>query len=186
MSVALRTELSPAWAVRYTMLAGVCAARALEERTGHPFLIKWVNDLYLSGRKVAGILTEGALDPSGQTLRYAVVGIGINLAEVAFPPELAPIATSVEGALGVRLSARELGEAIGRMLLATDPTAPTVLAEYRARSFLLGRAVRVTGADGCLEAVAESVAEDGSLVVRLPDGARRTVVAGDVSVRERA
>lgn len=75
-SLLLRPKM-PIRPAALTCLAAVAAAETVRSY-GKDCRIKWVNDLYLDGKKVAGILTEGALDQSGQ-LRYAIVGIGFDL-----------------------------------------------------------------------------------------------------------
>ena len=77
-----------------TTAAAVAVAEAIDQLTGQQAKIKWVNDVYLRGRKVCGILTEAAVDFESSGLHYAILGIGINLRapEGGFPPEIAGVA----------------------------------------------------------------------------------------------
>ena len=84
MSILLRPRLPLEKATLITAAAAVAVAEAAEELTGLDFSIKWVNDVYRNGRKIAGILTEGGVCASGD-LAYAVLGIGLNV----LPPETA-------------------------------------------------------------------------------------------------
>ena len=88
-SLVLRPAFSAAESSLITTCAAVAAAGAMEEISGHPTQIKWVNDIYTAGRKVCGILTEAAIDMESGGLQYAVLGIGINLLkpENDFPEE---------------------------------------------------------------------------------------------------
>ena len=88
-----------------TCLAAVAACRAIESLCSLWVEIKWVNDLYLNGRKVAGILAEGVLAPDG-TLSAVVIGIGINVYGT-LPPELSTIATTLEREGVTRIGERE-------------------------------------------------------------------------------
>ena len=91
MSFLLRPAFSAQAALLLTTCAAVATALAIEEVTGVETQIKWVNDVFCRGKKVCGILTEGDVDLETGGMRYAVVGIGVNLYPPAggFPPELA-------------------------------------------------------------------------------------------------
>ena len=77
MSVLLRPDFSPDKALLITTAAAVSTAKAIEKHTGKTAFIKWVNDIFVDGKKVCGILTEGSV--ANGCLEYAVLGIGINL-----------------------------------------------------------------------------------------------------------
>ncbi len=78
MSLVLRPKISPQNTVFITVAAAVAAARAIESVSGKKCEIKWVNDIYINGKKVCGILTEGEFGATGE-LCFAILGIGINL-----------------------------------------------------------------------------------------------------------
>lgn len=167
-----------------TSCAAVATARAIERFAAFPVAIKWVNDLLIGGRKVCGILTEGDLDPRSGALRFAVLGIGINVAHAAFPPELQNIVTTLadEGCAVTR-------EALIAALLEEWETAYATidsgdfLTESRRRSAVLGRAVTVLRGTESFEAVAEDIGETGGLWVRRPGGERLCLCSGEVSLR---
>ncbi len=79
---------------RLTILSALAIVRALRETAGIHAEIKWPNDVVVNGRKICGILTE--MSSEGMDIKYAVVGIGINVAMTEFPEELADKATSVK------------------------------------------------------------------------------------------
>lgn len=165
-----------------TSCAAVAAARAIESLCPLSVGIKWVNDLYLHGRKVCGILAEAGFTAVG-TLDYAVLGFGINVALAALPPELASIATTLgnEGAAVEReaLAAALLNE--WERAYATLPTGD-FLAESRRRSVVLGRSVQVTRGDESFSAMAEAITDAGHLMVRTADGLTE-LLSGEVSLR---
>ncbi len=97
MSFLLRPTYSPQDCTLLTTMAAVSTAKAIERVTGQKPQIKWVNDIYLSGKKAGGILTRAHLSKDGRQIEWAVVGIGINVSEPegGFPAELTQIATTL-------------------------------------------------------------------------------------------
>ena len=98
MSLLLRPEnYSAKQAVRLTTMAAVAVCEAIEKISGEDAGIKWVNDIYVRGRKVCGILTEASFSLESGMLDYAVLGIGMNVYEPegGFPEELADVAGAV-------------------------------------------------------------------------------------------
>lgn len=163
-----------------TCCAAVAAARAIESLCDAKIDIKWVNDLYLEGRKVAGILAEGVLAPDG-ALSAVVLGIGINVGEMTFPDELQPIATSL-GNEGFALTREDLAAAFLNELTAVlaDPTA---MAEYCRRNLVLGRQITVVQGNRTYPAIAESITDEGYLVVCTDRNEIRTLSSGEVSAK---
>ncbi len=186
MSVLLR-PVDLADAGRITTYAAVAAARALEKQ-GVQVSVKWVNDLLSGGKKLCGILAEAGT--VGEDT-FAVIGIGVNLADSAFPEDLADIATSVEAQTGRIPDRDEVVADILRELAALTRGGlrdPSVMEEYRARCTLLGRAIRVHPLSGApFDATAVAVEDDGTLTVR-PDTPHNAPLvnlsSAEVSVRE--
>ena len=174
----LSTLVSPADAV--TCRAAVAAARAIESLCAAPIDVKWVNDLYVNGRKVAGILAEGVFAPDG-TLAAVVLGIGINVGETAFPADLQSIATSL-GNEGYCLTREDVAAAFLNAL-PTALTDPAAMAEYRRRNLVVGRQVTVWQGNTTYTATAEDITDRGYLTVRTADGQVHTLSSGEVSVR---
>jgi BirA family biotin operon repressor/biotin-[acetyl-CoA-carboxylase] ligase len=174
MSVILR-DLGAAQA-HLPLAAALAACEASELSVPHIHCtIKWPNDVWLDGRKLAGILVEGRPQDG-----WAVLGIGLNVATTAdeFPAELRENATSLA------VAAHEEGPpAIERVLanlLATLDTRlgdnpDTIVASWRERDALSGRTVRWSGGEG----TATGIDESGALVVATPSG-RVTLDAGEV------
>lgn len=187
-SVLLRPRAVPRHRLGWLpLLAGLSVVRAVRSLTSVDAALKWPNDVLLGPdrAKGAGLLAELADDGREPAV---VVGIGLNV--LTAPDQLPPGATSLR-AQGADASREELLVAILRGLLADeaswraaggDPDATGLRAGYRAACATLGARVRIElpGSEVALEAVAEDVDEDGRLVVRPPDGATRTVAAGDV------
>ncbi len=163
------------------LLVGLATADAIEEAgSGVEVKIKWPNDLWVGGRKVAGVLCES----SGAAV---VAGIGINmtLPEGGFPADLADLATSldVNGANAVMRSvlASKVITALKRRVAGMSAVLPgDALADLGRRDALVGRAIET---DQSGEGIARGIAEDGALILERPDGSRVSVVAGSVRLR---
>ena len=98
LSLLLRPkDCGPAQAVKFTTMAAVAACEAIEKVSHRSPQIKWVNDIYIDGKKVSGILTEASVSLENGSLEYVLLGIGINVypPEKGFPQELRETAGSV-------------------------------------------------------------------------------------------
>ncbi len=164
-----------------TCRAAVAAARAIESLCDAKIDVKWVNDLFLNGRKVAGILAEGVLAPDG-TLTAVVLGIGVNVGETTFPDALQSIATSL-GNEGYSLTREDLASAFLTGLTQTLCADISVMDEYRRRNLALGRQITVLRGSETYPATAEGITDDGHLVVRTADGTVQTLSSGEIRIR---
>jgi BirA family transcriptional regulator, biotin operon repressor / biotin---[acetyl-CoA-carboxylase] ligase len=183
--------LRPTWPLadwaRLTTWAGVAVARGMEAALpGCHAGIKWPNDIHLGGRKAVGILAESAAGPKG----WAIVGIGVNVNQTAFPEEIRNVATSLRLAAGAEAAPLDRNAVAGALLGQLDALYTVlerdftrIVVEAGARSVLLGRSVMVHDPAGPYEAQAEGLEADGGLRVRLPDGSVNVICTGEVSVR---
>jgi BirA family biotin operon repressor/biotin-[acetyl-CoA-carboxylase] ligase len=183
-SLLFRPSLAPRQVQRLTMICGLAVADAVEATTGLRVGLKWPNDVVQEGGKLGGILTEVGLE--GARVEYVVVGIGlnVNLDPARLPGKLLLPATSLSHLLGHEVDRLALLwallQAVERRYLALQAgESPQV--EWAARLVTLGHPVRVSLGDRLLAGVAEGVNADGALLVRLADGHRETILAGDVS-----
>ncbi|HKG12615.1 MAG TPA: biotin--[acetyl-CoA-carboxylase] ligase [Pyrinomonadaceae bacterium] len=168
-----------------TLAAAVAARDALKEACALQPDIKWPNDLLARGRKLCGILAETAEGAAG---RAVVLGVGINLTNRAFPPEILASATSVEEQTGRAPDPEQLLSTLTRQLarryeeLHARDGAHTILREWEARSsYAHDRRVRVALADEIFEGVTRGLEPDGALRVETDAGNTRIVRAGDVT-----
>jgi BirA family biotin operon repressor/biotin-[acetyl-CoA-carboxylase] ligase len=167
------------------MIASLAVARSIESATGLKTQIKWPNDIFVRGKKVAGILIESEL--KGEKLAYAIAGIGINVVlQTTRIREIAATATSLEAAAGRKISREgvimDLLREFERWYLELPDTKP-VFKAWRDRLITLGQKVKVMWNTETLEGTAESVDESGALLLRRADGALTKIVAGDVTLR---
>lgn len=184
-SLLLRPKLEAAKAVAVTGSAAVAVRRAVKRLCGKELAIKWVNDLYLNGKKVSGILTEAATNFETGFVDYLVVGIGINVSTTPeeFGPELSQIASSLypEGVSPVSRAA--IAAAVAGELYSMCPQFD-YLPEYRAACFVPGHWVTVQAAgQEPYTAKALDIDDNGCLVIELYNGTRKALGYGEVSIR---
>ncbi len=203
-SVVLRPQISPADALPLALMTGLATAAAVEEITGLRPDLRWPNDLLLrrahsgnipelgsdnsvlGARKFCGILTE--LNAEAMSVRHVVIGIGINVNQEDFPPEIADVATSLREEGGRVYSRVELTGALLRHLdrdysafKSADPqqARAAILRRFEERSsYARGLRVRVEE-EGGYEGTTDGLDEHGFLLVRTEKGTR-TVLHGGV------
>ncbi len=163
-----------------TARAATLAARAIESCTDLKIDIKWVNDLYVNGKKIAGILTEGEFDERGN-LRYYVVGMGINVYKIDGFDSKMPVAATIEELASVKPDIEKICVSLIRLMRGEMPPAAELLSEYRERCILIGRRINVRRGDEEHSALAIGVNEDYSLSVKLDSGEVRALNSGEVS-----
>ncbi len=168
-----------------TMLASLAVLHGIEKTTGLKCQLKWPNDVLINNKKVCGILLESQADVD--SVDYAVIGIGINVnMKLADYPEIASIATSLADELGREVSRlemiRNLFIEMEKLYLCLQ-AGESLLTEWRDNLITLGKNVRVRSNEDVFEGIAEAVADDGSLLLRCPDGSLMKFMAGDVTLR---
>ncbi len=184
-SVLLRPGLPPQEATQLTVISATALRRAIKSVTGLSAEIKWPNDLLLGGKKVAGILTE--MSAEVDCVRHIIIGIGLDVNQDAdeFPPELHRIATSLRIEAGEEISRAELATEILRELDTEYAhigagNFPEVADEWEAACVTIGRNVTVHIGDRKLRGRAESLDDDGALLVRTEHGHLERITGGDV------
>lgn len=181
-----------------TASAAVAVCRSLKEFFGADAKIKWVNDVYLEGKKVCGILAEGHLGPDGK-IDAAAIGIGINIYPSDFPAEIAGRAGSVlsnnssqaQNSGGAHADIRKnLAQDISQKLfdiLGDDSKIRAALDEYAALSFIVGKTITVIPVIGdensAYSATVLGIDKKARLLVRLNDGSERALSSGEISIK---
>lgn len=188
VSVILRPEVPVTQAFGLHMAVALAAAQAADAcRPQGRVGIKWPNDLMAEGRKLAGVLTE--LGVQGGELSWCVVGIGINVNHTLndFPPEIRPIATSLRELSLRRIDrvelVKRLADGIGVWLERFEQDGMDALvAEWRHRSTVLGKRVRVETPGEVVLGEVTGLAPDGALLVLQENGSQSVIHAGDVEL----
>ncbi|NQT31789.1 MAG: biotin--[acetyl-CoA-carboxylase] ligase [Deltaproteobacteria bacterium] len=186
-SIALSIILYPplAYLPSLIMVASLAVARSIEQVTGLKAKIKWPNDVLVNYKKICGILVESNV--RGDKVDYAVIGIGINVnIKLSEFPQIAPMATSLSRELGRDVPRREVIRSLlaeAEKLYLALAAGDSVFRQWRDNLVTLGKKVQVSSGEATYSGIAESVASDGSLLLRQPDGSLLKIVAGDVTLR---
>lgn len=189
MTIMLKPKISPADASKVTLLAACTVCKAIEEISGLYTEIKWPNDIVLNGKKLCGILTE--MSAEIDEINYLIIGIGVNVNNELedFPEELQAIATSIKiEKCGVTIR-KELAASIINNFeryykgFIKTGSIKDYLSEYKERSAVLGKEVRVTSSTIEIQGTVVDISEDGQLKLELYDGSIKEIISGEVSVR---
>ncbi len=183
MSILLIPEISPNLCTLITPLCAVAVTEAIENITGIKADIKWVNDIFVKGRKVAGILTEGSF--SEKRVEYIIVGIGINLSRPTggFPEEL----TGIAGALTEKsadIKNQLIAETVNRLMYHLSKIESRDFLEvYKRRLFFLGQEITVISPQEEYRAIATDIDSMCRLKVQKENGETITLNSGEISVK---
>jgi BirA family biotin operon repressor/biotin-[acetyl-CoA-carboxylase] ligase len=189
LSALLRPRLEPVEVTDLTAWVAVAVCDGIENACGVRPRIKWTNDIVLGGKKLCGILTEMGLESETNSLQYVVPGIGINVNHRPedFSEEVRGMASSLAQVLGHPVRRAELAAqvvlALDKMYAAFPAGKEQYLAQYRADCLTPGNRVQLVTPVSRQEAQAVEIDDEFRLVVELPDGTRKALAAGEVSVR---
>ena len=180
-SLLLRPTIPQNYWPLITFMAALAVGDALRETADVQTDIKWPNDLLSGERKICGILAEAIDTPLG---RAVILGIGINLTENAFPPELASVATSVSDAAGYVPDREQLLaallDALSRWYSRLAEPGQIIDAWSNRSSYAIGKLVQVSNGDDVWQGTTSGVEPDGALRLRTSNGEIKLVRAGDV------
>ena len=186
MSILLKPDIPPEEALQITVCAAAATAEAIETVSGKSCSIKWVNDLFLDGKKICGILTQGAINSKNGKLDYAVLGIGINVyaSESGFPEELKDIAGVIFKEKTETDIIPKLTEEILNSFFKYYDTIKekNYMPEYRRRSFLIGKEISYEKDGESHNGTVLDINENAALVVKEND-CTLELSAGEVSVK---
>jgi BirA family transcriptional regulator, biotin operon repressor / biotin---[acetyl-CoA-carboxylase] ligase len=191
LSLILRPGLHPVEAPKMTLLAGVALAETLLPFIASGVSIRWPNDLYSRGKKIAGILMEVAAEID--TVDYLVLGVGlnVNIPGETFPTELRGRATSLVSETGSPARRAELlSDFLSRLeerYLGIGKTGfSPVIQRWRELTDTIGKRVRATWPDHPVEGIVAGIGEDGRLLLKCPDGSVRQILSGELEYLDHA
>ncbi len=174
------TDEPPRSVVALTTATATAVAESIENACCIKCGIKWVNDIYVGGKKVCGILCEQL---SLGDKKYAIIGVGINLTTASFPEDIRNIA----GSVGVNTDKTALTDSICKSISEVRERMGhgdfSYMDSYRRRSVVLGKEITFTQNGESFSGLAESINDLGGLHVKLPDGTHRTLESGEISLR---
>lgn len=186
ISVLIRPHMKSESMVFVTAMTAVAMARAIERTVDTDPMIKWVNDIFVRGKKVCGILCESAFGADALS-EYVVIGAGVNITEPfgGFPADISAVA----GALLPHGSGQELRSRLAAAFLEelfseyARLDSRSFLDEYRRRSMVTGKNVSVISPTLTRHGKAVAIDDDCRLIVRFDDGTAEHVSTGEISVR---
>lgn len=186
MSMLLRPNQNFEEMAQYTVIMAVAIARAMDNLTPVQTKIKWVNDIYINGKKVCGILSEAMSDVESGQISNVIIGMGINfsLKQNEFPKELREKATSLFPEDEPIITRNELIGEIWNQFYAILNQLPeqSFLEEYRQKSFVLGKTVSFTQSGIDYKGIATAINDHGELVVQLQDKKEKVLSSGEISL----
>lgn len=191
-SVLLRPRLHLRELSVMAMCSAVSAAEAVEELTGLRPEIKWPNDLLWQGKKLCGILSESSVESETGRVQELIIGIGLNVNNLSFPPKLEGKAVSLRQMCGkVIPRAAVIGAVLRRLSQWLEPGgAPAgrqqLAAAYRREVGCIGRQVALSYPDRQMTGRVLGVDDAGRLVLRLEDGRTETVFSGELQILSEA
>ena len=166
--------------VRLTCAVSVAVVKSIEAICGVKVDIKWVNDIYLKGRKICGILCESFSLADGR--KYSVIGIGLNLYTKEFPKDIENKAASLMPRERDRnLFAARIADEI--MDICGGNSSADIMPLYREHSLVLGKQIIFTENGVDYSGIAEMVDDFGRLYVRLWDGSEKILSSGEISLK---
>ncbi|MGT2715098.1 bifunctional biotin--[acetyl-CoA-carboxylase] ligase/biotin operon repressor BirA [Streptococcus respiraculi] len=179
MTLRLRPKASFQDLKPYTLLVAAAIVKAIDQLTGIAVEIKWVNDIYLHGKKIAGILTEAVSSIEAQVVTDMMIGVGLNFHLLDFPSELSETASSlfVESP---PITRNQLITEIWRIFFTTSEE--ELLALYKEKSLVLGKQVTFSQQHQHYCGVAYAITDSGALQVKLEDGSLKTLSSGEISL----
>lgn len=186
MSVLLKPLFDMSQSVLITTAASVAVVRAIEKVCGLTPQIKWVNDIYVNGKKICGILTEAITGFETGQIEYLIVGIGINCSTKEFPQDLLEIAGALEGTFSKnQLAAEVLNQLLPLMEHMEDRS---FIDDYKSHSMVIGKTVTVykggySPQTAGKQARVLDIDQNGGLEVIYSSGDRETLSTGEISIR---
>lgn len=181
MTLVLRPEAKLSEAASLTTAAAVAVTRAIEKLTGRQVQIKWVNDLYLDGRKICGILTEAVTDFESGAVQSVLVGVGVNLHKQEFPETLSQSAASLDSTIDRNSMIAAIADEV--FTLYSDLSDKRYISDYHAHSMVIGKHVNYYEGTQMYSAFAVDINENGALLVRHADGSMKTLSGGEITLR---
>lgn len=163
----------------YTILAAAAVVKAIQSLCDLDVQIKWVNDIYLGQKKVAGILTEAISSMENQRVTDVIIGVGINVHIDDFPKELQQSAGNLFDDQPP-FTRNQLITAIWKAFLETDEK--ELIALYKEKSLVVGQQVSFVENQVEFRGTAIAVTDTGNLVIQLDNGKAKIISSGEISL----
>ena len=172
-------------AIKITTMAAVAACEAIEAVSGEKAMIKWVNDIFVNGKKVCGILTEGSFDMESGLMDYAVLGIGMNVYEPknGFSQELKDIAGSILKDNVSDAKNRLISSFLNNFYKYYHSEDTMIYVNnYRERSFIIGKDISVISRNNSSRAKVLGIDDNCRLLLQYEDGKEEYCSSGEIKI----
>ena len=187
ISVILRPKFDMDKILLFTSASAVAVCRALDKIVSIKSKIKWVNDIYLNNKKLCGILAESVCNTHNGGAEFIVIGVGINVANSAFPSAIQNIATSIEGETGKiidrNLLVANIINEFEKIYLNIEHNNYDFMKEYRQRSCIIGKKVNALCGSTSREVFVEDIDDNGALIVKNENDSIERIASGEISIR---
>ena len=180
MSLLLKPQQSFAQTKPYTLMVAASIVKAISRLTAIETEIKWVNDIYLEGKKVGGILTEAIASVETGLITDIVIGVGLNFAVKSFPKELSAKAASLFTAEEPDITRNQLITEIWRLFFNTPEK--ELLKVYKEKSLVLNKEITFKENNTVYTGTAYDITDRGELLVQLENGQKKTLTSGEISL----
>lgn len=183
MTLIIKPESKVQEMLKVTVAAAVAAVEAIEETSSARPEIKWVNDLFIGRRKIAGILTEAISDFESGDLDAVIIGIGINVRDTELPEDIEHIAGAINDP---SLSRSRLAAVLWQKLLywTEHLDDPQLMDAYRSHSLLIGKQIEYEISLEKRSGKVIDINDEGNLIVRNDAGQEIILSSGEVSVKK--
>lgn len=179
MSLHLRPNVTYDQLLPYTLIAASSIVKAISRLTGIETEIKWVNDIYLGQKKIAGIITEAITSVETGLITDVIIGIGLNFNIPEFPADISDKAASLfQG--HAPISRNQLIAEIWKLFF--EIPVKDHLKVYKEKSLVLGKQVTFIENDQTIQAQAIDITDQGHLIVKLIDGQEKILSSGEISL----
>lgn len=187
-SILLRPEnRSVNYGAELTAMAAVAMCESIEKVSGKTARIKWVNDIFVDGRKVCGILTEGAVSLESGLFDYVILGAGVNIysPKNGFPKEIEETAGNVLDEVDNNVKNRVVSGFLNSFYSFYQSGSKEYIEKYRERNFVIGSKVKLAMGGELSDALVKDIDDNCRLLVELPDGSSKAITSGEISISQK-
>ena len=188
MTILLRPTISPKDTTKITTAMAVAVAETIEDISGEKTNIKWVNDIYISDKKVCGILTESSFDAKTNSLKYAFVGVGINVYNPSdnFPDDIKNIAGYIFSERKKDTKNRIIAGILDRFSeYYKNIEENSYFENYKKRLLWIGEKINIISPKGTIPALLKGIDENCRLIVEYNDNSEGIISSGEISIRKK-
>lgn len=186
VSIFLKPNLSIQQSLKVTACASVAIFQTIQQNYHLDCAIKWVNDVYLQDKKIAGVLCEASLELNTASLDYMIIGMGINVHSYTMPEDIQDIAGCVEDFSPLKIERNRLLHDLLQHFYTyyTQIEENTFLPIYKQNSYVLFQDIIVHEKNKTYEARVLDIDENANLIIQKKDKSLSALSSGEISIRK--